>query len=87
MASYELAFKRSVAKDLRALPMQDVRRILSRVRALAEDPRPAGCEKLSGRELYRIRQGKYRIVYAIADTQLVVQVIKIAHRRDAYRDR
>jgi len=86
MASYEIVFKKSVAKDLRALPRQDVRRILSRIRALAGDPRPPGCEKLSGRELYRIRQGVYRIVYAIADTRLIVEVIKVAHRREAYRN-
>ena len=86
MASYEIVFKKSVAKDLRAMPRQDVRRILSRIRELAEDPRPPGCEKLSGRELYRIRQGVYRIVYAIADTHLIVEVIKVAHRREAYRN-
>jgi mRNA interferase RelE/StbE len=87
MASYELVFKRSVAKDLRALSRQDLQRILSRFRSLADEPRPAGYEKLSGRELYRIRQGDYRVVYSIEDEQLVVQVIRIAHRRDVYRDR
>jgi mRNA interferase RelE/StbE len=86
MASYELVFSKRVAKDLRALPRQDIRRILSRVRALAEDPRPVGCEKLSGRELYRVRQGDYRIVYTIEDQRLIVEVIKVAHRRDVYRD-
>ena len=87
MARYELVFRKSVAKDLRALPRQDVRRILSRIRALADDPRPVGCERLSGRELYRIRQGLYRVVYAIEAARLVVVVIRIAHRRDVYRDR
>lgn len=86
MASYELVFRKSVAKDLRALPRRDVRRILKRIRALADEPRPDGCEKLSGRELYRIRQGVYRIIYAIEDSELVVVVIKIAHRRDVYRE-
>jgi mRNA interferase RelE/StbE len=65
MASYELVFKKSVAKDLRAFPAADVERILERVRALALDPRPPGCEELSGRERYRVRQGAYRIVYEI----------------------
>jgi len=87
MASYELMFRQSVAKDLRALPRRDVRRILNRIRSLAGDPRPPGCEKLSGREIYRIRQGVYRIVYAIEDARLVVEIIRIAHRRDVYRDR
>ena len=86
MASYELVFKRSVAKDLRALPKQDIKRILQRVRALADDPRPAGCEKLSGFERYRIRQGMYRIVYEIEDRRLLVVIVKVAHRRDVYRN-
>ncbi|MET0984860.1 MAG: type II toxin-antitoxin system RelE/ParE family toxin [Steroidobacteraceae bacterium] len=85
MASYELVFKKSVAKDLRAIPQQDVRRILQKVRALAGDPRPPGSEKLSGLERYRIRQGIYRIVYEIEDTRLVVLVVKVAHRKDVYR--
>jgi mRNA interferase RelE/StbE len=86
MASYELVFKRSVAKDLRAFPKQDVRRILARARALAEDPRPPGCEKLSGRDRYRVRQGVYRIIYEIDDARIVVLVVKIGHRREIYRD-
>jgi mRNA interferase RelE/StbE len=86
MASYELAFKKSVAKDLRDLPKQDVRRILQRIRALAEDPRALGCEKLSGQERYRVRQGAYRIVYEIQDGLLIVLVVKVAHRRNVYRN-
>lgn len=87
MASYELVFKKSVAKDLRALPKQNVKRILQRIQSLPDDPRPAGCEKLSGQERYRIRQGVYRIVYGIQDERLVVLVVKVAHRRDVYRSR
>lgn len=85
MASYELVFKASVAKDLRALPKQDVKRIMQRILALANEPRPAGCEKLSRQERYRVRQGAYRIIYEIEDTQLAVTVVKIGHRRDVYR--
>ncbi len=85
MASYEIVFKKSVAKDLRNIPKRDVRRILSRVRSLAAEPRPADCEKLSGRELYRIRQGACRIVYAVEDARLVVQIIRIAHRSSLLR--
>jgi mRNA interferase RelE/StbE len=87
MASYELVFRKSVAKDLRSIPNEDVARILERIRALAEDPRPPGCEKLSGLERYRIRQGVYRIVYEVQDRRLVVLVVKVAHRRDVYRAR
>jgi mRNA interferase RelE/StbE len=86
MASYELVFKRSVAKDLRELPKADVKRILQRIRSLADDPRPPGCEKLSGQERYRIRQGAYRIVYEIDDHVLIVLVVKVGHRRDVYHN-
>jgi mRNA interferase RelE/StbE len=85
MASYELAFKKSVAKDLRELPKTDVKRILQRIRSLADDPRPPGCEKLSGQQRYRLRQGLYRIVYEIDEGVLIVLVVKIGHRRDVYR--
>ena len=85
MASYELVFRKSVAKDLRAIPKSDINKILQRIRALAHEPRPAGCEKLSVQERYRIRQGHYRIVYEIEDHRLVVLVVKVAHRKDVYR--
>lgn len=87
MANYELAFKKSVAKDLRAFPTQDVKRIMQRIRSLANEPRSAGCEKLSGLERYRVRQGAYRIIYEIEESRLVVLVVKIGHRRDVYRTR
>ncbi len=85
MANYELIFKKSVAKDLRPLPKQDVKRILQRIRDLASNPRPVGCEKLSGQERYRIRQGVYRILYEIEENRLIVMVVKIGHRREIYR--
>ena len=85
MASYELKFKKSVARDLRPFPKQDVKRIMQRIRSLADDPRPAGCEKLSGQERYRVRQGAYRIVYEIEDARLTVLVVKVGHRREVYR--
>lgn len=86
MASFKIIFKKSVAKDLRRIPKQDVERILSRIEALAIEPRPPGAEKLSGQEKYRIRQGVYRILYEIADKELIVVIVKIGHRRDVYRD-
>ena len=85
MASYDLIFKKSVAKDLRAFPKEDVKRIMQRIRSLADNPRAAGCEKLSGQERYRVRQGTYRIVYEIEDARLVVLIVKVAHRREVYR--
>ena len=85
MGSYRLVFKRSVAKALRAIPKDDVARILQRVEALADDPTPPGSETLSGQERYRIRQGLYRIVCEIDGDQLVVTVVKVGHRREVYR--
>jgi mRNA interferase RelE/StbE len=82
MASYELVFRKSVAKDLHRFPKQHVRRIMQRIAALADDPRPPGCEKLSGLERYRVRQGAYRIIYAIEDDRLVVLVVRVGHRRE-----
>ena len=87
MASYELVFRKSVAKDLRVFPKQDVKRIMQRILALADDPRPSGCEKLSSLERYRIRQGVYRIIYEIEDSRLVVLIVKVGHRREVYRSR
>jgi mRNA interferase RelE/StbE len=85
MGKFSLVFKKSVAKDLRALPIKDVHRILNCFEQLAENPRPPGCEKLSGQERYRMRQGIYRIVYEIQDDVLKVVVVKVGHRRAVYR--
>lgn len=85
MASYEIVFKRSVAKDLRAIPKKDVQRILRRIEQLRENPRPPQAEKLSGEEKYRIRHGNYWILYVIANEIITVTVVKIGHRRDVYR--
>ncbi|MDO8881257.1 MAG: type II toxin-antitoxin system RelE/ParE family toxin [Coriobacteriia bacterium] len=85
MASYRILLKRSVLKDLEPLPARDRARIMERIGALADDPRPRGCEKLSALERYRVRVGDYRIVYAIKDAELVVWVVRVGHRRDVYR--
>lgn len=86
MARYELRVKPSVAKDLRGIPKADIKRILSCMQTLRHDPRAPGCEKLSGNsDLYRVRQGVYRIVYAILEAQVVVEVVKVGHRSEVYR--
>ena len=84
MARYELRFKTSVAKDLRGIAKSEVKRIIGRIEALRDDPRPPGAEKLSGHDLYRVRQGLYRIGYRVLDAEIVVEVIKVGHRRDVY---
>ncbi|MDZ7661836.1 type II toxin-antitoxin system RelE/ParE family toxin [Thiohalophilus sp.] len=85
MASYKLVVKKSVAKDLRLLPKKDVARILRCFESLKRNPRPPGCEKLSGQARYRLRQGVYRIIYEVMDTKLVVIVVKVGHRKAVYK--
>ena len=85
MASYSVLVRRSAAREIEALPSKDRRRVVARISALVEDPRPPGCEKLSGDEKYRVRQGDYRILYEIIDETLIVTVVKVGHRRDVYR--
>jgi mRNA interferase RelE/StbE len=85
MASYSLAFKKSVAKDLRSIPNKDVHRILKRIDTLCENPGAEGCVKLSNQDKYRVRQGVYRIVYEIQDYELIILVVKIAHRSQIYK--
>lgn len=85
MASYSVQIKPSAAKELERLPEKPRRQIAKRIQALAANPRPVGCEKLSGAELYRIRQGDYRVVYAIEDDNLTVLVVRAGNRRDVYR--
>jgi len=83
--SYEILIRRSAEKEIRDLP-RDVRgRVVGRIRALASIPRPAGCEKLTGRDAYRVRVGLYRIIYTIEDRRLVIEVVRVAHRREVYR--
>ena len=84
MARYKIVFRKSVEKDLKAIPKKDQVRILQRIAQLAEDPRPPACKKLSGQERYRIRQGIYRVLYEIEDDQLIVTVVKVGNRRDVY---
>jgi mRNA interferase RelE/StbE len=83
--AYEIETEPSVLRDLRRIQAADLRRITQKVDGLADDPRPAGCEKLSGSEAYRIRSGNFRIVYTVDDEQQVVTVTRIRHRRDVYR--
>lgn len=86
MAKYEILIKASAAKEIEDVPnRKDRRRIIERIRSLQDDPRPPGCQKLSAQDKYRVRQGVYRIVYSIHDESLVVQVVKVGHRKDVYR--
>ena len=85
MARYEIRVLPSVRKDLRRVEKSDVRRILNRIESLADNPKPDDCRKLTGRDLYRVRSGVYRILYEIHDDAVVVVVVKVGHRREVYR--
>ena len=87
MANYKILIKPSAKKELEKLPKKDLQKIVNKIQNLAVNPRPAGCEKLSGDDKLRIRQGNYRIVYSIEDSALIVFVVKIGHRRDIYKKR
>ena len=82
---YEIFFKKSIEKDFKSIPKKDLQRIIQLIGSLANDPRPPGSEKLTGQDRYRVRQGRYRIVYSIQDHELTVWVVKVAHRKDVYR--
>ena len=87
MASYRLRIKKSAIKDLEAIPTKaDRRRIVKRIESLAENPRPNGVQKLSGKERYRIRQGRYRILYSIRDRELIVYIVRVDDRKSVYRN-
>ncbi|MFT7687686.1 MAG: mRNA interferase RelE/StbE [Candidatus Azotimanducaceae bacterium] len=85
MEKFRVTFKKSVAKDLRSIPNADVKRILEKIDSLRENPRAAGCIRLSTQERYRVRQGLYRIIYEIRDQLLVIHVVKIGHRSVTYK--
>lgn len=83
---YRIELKPAAARDLAALATRDRVRVSKRIDALAANPRPPGVEKLKGAEnLWRVRVGDYRIVYTIQDNALLVLVVRVRHRRDAYR--
>jgi mRNA interferase RelE/StbE len=85
VGSYRLEVKRTAAKEIGDLPKADCRRVVAKIRLLARDPGPHGCEKLSGAEKYRVRQGDYRILYEIDDSAKLVTVVKVGNRREIYR--
>lgn len=88
MGRYSVRILRSAAKEIEGISTKKERQaIVRRIESLSDDPRAVGCEKLAGREdRYRVRQGRYRIIYSIEDEVLTVVVVKVGHRKDVYRD-
>jgi len=83
---YKVTVKKSAAKSITKLPKNVSNRLIPSIKQLAQDPRPPGSKKLQGAEdLWRIRVGNYRVLYAIEDTIMIVDVVQVAHRKDIYR--
>jgi mRNA interferase RelE/StbE len=85
VAKYSILIKPSAVKEIENIPKKDRLRIIQKIQELAVNPRPQGCEKLTGENRYRIRRGVYRIVYSVSDRDLLIVVVKVGHRRDVYK--
>lgn len=87
MAAYSLTIKSSAAKELQGVSDKATfSRLIKKIKSLATQPRPSGSERLAGRSnLYRVRQGNYRVIYSVDDRSRVVDIVKVGHRRDVYR--
>jgi mRNA interferase RelE/StbE len=86
MASYKIVWKRSAAKELKKLPKQIIRRVLEAVEALSSEPQPVGSRKIVGTiNQYRLRVGDYRVIYALEDEILCVEIVRVRHRKDVYK--
>ncbi len=86
MASYQIEFKSSALKELEKLPRQIIPRAIAAIKRLAENPYPQGVKKLAGFErTYRVRVGDYRIMYEIHEDRLIIEIIRVKHRKDVYR--
>lgn len=82
---YQIKIKERAQKDMRKLPPSIKERVVNLIRSLAEEPRPAGAKKLTAKQEWRLRQGDYRILYAVDDEQKTVIVVRVKHRREVYR--
>jgi mRNA interferase RelE/StbE len=85
VAKYNILIKPSAVKEIENIPKKNRLRIIQKIQGLTNNPRPQGCEKLTGENRYRIRQGVYRIVYSVSDRELHIIVVKVGHRRDVYK--
>ena len=84
MAKYKILVRESVYKDTAEIPKKHLQRIIKAISDLAEEPGPPQSRKLSGEEKYRLRCGSYRVIYEIRDTELIICVVRVRHRREVY---
>lgn len=83
---FKIFFTSSAEKELQKLSDADIKRIILKISSLSENPNPSGCKKIKGRKgLWRIRSGSYRIIYTIFRDKLIIEVIRIRHRKEIYR--
>jgi len=88
MASYQIDWKSSARKELRKLPSGMIQKIMAEVESLVENPFPPDCRKLTGSEqTWRIRIGNYRVIYNVLSAVLIIEIVRVAHRKDVYRSR
>lgn len=85
MANYKIEIKRSAEKELRSIPKKDITKIIEQIQNLAFDPMPKNSIKLTNDFRRRLKIGKYRVLYSIENEKLVIFVVKIAHRKKAYK--
>ena len=86
MDRYELEWKRSALKELKKLPKRTVVKLVALAESLITNPYPNGCRKLAGTEhTYRVRAGDYRLIYQVLNGQLIIEVVKVGHRKEVYR--
>jgi mRNA interferase RelE/StbE len=85
VGSYKVLIKPSAVKEIEGIPQRDRQRIVARIQGLSTNPRPPGCEKLSGQDKFRLRQGAYRIVYSVNDDEFSLLIVKVGHRKEVYR--
>lgn len=84
--TYRVQIARRAIKSIEALPRKEQHRVRAAIDLLSETPRPPGCVAMAGEEhVYRVRVGNYRIAYEVRDEVLLVQVVRVGHRRDIYR--
>jgi mRNA interferase RelE/StbE len=83
---FEVFLERAAEADLKRLSKENFDRSIQHISALAEDPRPPGCRKISGsKKDWRIWIGDYRVLYEIDDKEKTVKIYRVKHRREVYR--